>query len=229
MAVAFDAVGPGATGTISATSPLTWSHTCTGTNGALLVGVSFGQAGGSSGADTNTVTYNGVAMTRLGAVSSNNQTDGYVELYGLIAPATGANTVSVSHTTAGTVHHIVAGSVSFTGAASFGTAVTNFGSSTTPTVNVTGTTAGNMVVDACCDAQGLISSNQTLRWESAGSDANTAACNAGQSTAAAGGTITMSWAAPTDWWGIVAAEVIAAGGGAPTAPTLRVVRSNIRL
>lgn len=218
MAVAFDAVGPSAAGTIAAATPLTWSHTCTGSDRALLVGVSVGQL--PVGGLTLTVTYNSVAMTQLGTVASNNNTDGYVVLFGLLAPASGANTVSVGWT-GGTPHHVIGGSVSLTGVASFGTAVTAFGASATPAVTVSGTTAGNMVVDVVCAAVAVGASTQTKRWGLT-SDTTNAACNAAQATAAAGGSVTMQYSITSDWWGIVAVEAVAAAGGPPPTPPLSV-------
>src|SRR6266542_3917316 len=114
MAVAFDAVGPSSAGTAVNATSLSWSHTCTGSSRLLTVSVSIGLAD-----DTNSavaVTYNGVAMTAAGAqVHSGGLTAGYVQLFYLAAPATGANTVIVSHTVSGSasVADIVSGSVSF--------------------------------------------------------------------------------------------------------------------
>jgi len=71
---------------------LTYSHTCTGSNRILLVGV--GLSGETD--DVTGVTYNGVAMTRIGfdGNSASQAVSSY--LYYLIAPATGANNVVVS-------------------------------------------------------------------------------------------------------------------------------------
>lgn len=219
MVVAFDAVGPGSggggtTASAGATSA-TWSHTCTGSNRALVVGVAIGLGG----AGTTTCTYNSVAMTSLGLIASNNQTSGYCQLFGLINPASGANTVAITTTTAS----IAGGSVSFTGAGSFGTAVTAAGAGT-PSVAVTGTTSGNMVVDVACNGAAITSSNQTQRWLR-NNNLDTAAGNGASSTAAAGGSITMSYVTTADWWGIVAVEVLAATVSvAPPYPGLLVSR-----
>lgn len=102
MAINFDI----STGTaVSATNPLTWSHTCTGSDLILWVTVYRGVAGTISG-----VTYNGVSMTNVSSLAVVAQE---VSLWYLIAPATGSNTVSV--TGSGTAQ-IGGVSASYTGA-----------------------------------------------------------------------------------------------------------------
>ncbi len=220
MAVAFDAVGPsssggGTVGSATATSA-SWSHTCTGSNLVLVVGLAIGITGTGS----SSVTYNGVSMTSLGAVNSNNATAGYCQLFGLVNPASGANTVAITTSPAGS---ITGGSLSFTGASGVGTAVTAFGSSTAPSVAVTGTTSGNVVADVVSNGSTIASSNQTLRWLLDNNN-DTAAGHGAGSTAAAGGSVTMSYSVTSDWWGMVAVEVLAA---APIPPSTSLVVSQI--
>ena len=87
--IAFDAASN--SGYQAATSTASWSHTCTGSSRYLLVGVSM-----LSLAQTVTgITYNGVALTFLG---SQNSVTGAArtELWGLVAPASGTNTIAVT-------------------------------------------------------------------------------------------------------------------------------------
>jgi len=86
MAIATDAAAKSFT---NSGSSLTYSHTCTGSNLYLLVGVWVGGGNTISG-----VTYNGVAMTQLGTANASNSRKPY--LFGLANPATGANNVVVS-------------------------------------------------------------------------------------------------------------------------------------
>lgn len=104
MAIAYDSSSSGFVGTASS---LTYSHTCTGTDGLLLVYAlsNSGAAGTITG-----VTYNGVAMTMVVEFSTGS---GPFSVWYLNNPATGANNVVVS-ADRGT-NAIGSGSVSYTG------------------------------------------------------------------------------------------------------------------
>lgn len=127
--MAFDAV---ASGVGSGAGPFTYLHTCSGSNRALFVKVSYYDSGDS----VSVVSYNSVAMTFVpGSKVSNGQYT--VEWYYLVNPATGSNTVSVTMT--GSVFDIGVTSISFTDAhqtTPYGTPVTGTGTSTTPSVTV---------------------------------------------------------------------------------------------
>lgn len=87
MAIAFDATG---TGVVDPGASLTYSHVCTGSERYLLVGIK-----GSSTSDTITgCTYATVAMTLLRKAQITGSRWAYV--FGLFAPASGANDVVVS-------------------------------------------------------------------------------------------------------------------------------------
>lgn len=111
MAIALDSANAGQ-GYGAATS-FTRSHTCSGDNRILLVGVWQG-----SNSDLVTgVTYAGVAMTRVDVQALASGGNGHTYLYYLIAPATGANNivVSLSSSINGSIQ-----AVSYTGAAQSG-------------------------------------------------------------------------------------------------------------
>jgi hypothetical protein len=84
MAIAFDAPSETFSNSIQT---LNWFHTCSGSDRILWVGVMT-----SSTRSVSSVTYNGVALTSL-TRSAGGQP---VQLWYLIAPATGTNTISVS-------------------------------------------------------------------------------------------------------------------------------------
>jgi hypothetical protein len=93
MAIAYDASSGG---TALPDTSVTWSHTCTGSDLILVVGIS--QAGNYEDKVTG-VTYNGVAMTRLatdGYVFTSGAYNRAVYLYYLVGPATGAHNIVVS-------------------------------------------------------------------------------------------------------------------------------------
>src|SRR2546422_2057074 len=93
-----------------ATSSKTWLHTTSGTNRALLVGVSW-----SNGVTPTSVTYAGTAMTSIGSVF--NGTSARVQLFYLLEsalPASGtSNTVSV--TLSSNAGQLVVGAVTLRG------------------------------------------------------------------------------------------------------------------
>ncbi len=214
MAVAFDAVGPSSTGTGTAgTTNITWSHTCSGSDRLLVVGVAFSQT--DTGV-TTTVTYNGVSMTSLGKAHTNNQTSGFVELFYLVAPATGTNTVSYTASTSG---DLGGGSVSFTGVdqtTPVANTATNFGTGTSVSLSVTNT-SGNMVVDAMASGSDIFSSSQTIRWNLFLNN-NGAAGNSAQSTSTSTGSVSMGYTIASDWWGIIGTSVQAVSA-VPTVTT----------
>ena len=84
----------------------TWSHTCSGDNRILFVGVMA-----LSGDYITGVTYNGVSMTLI--AKNNPGTAERMYLYVLVNPASGANNVVASSTTS---DYLYAGSASYTGA-----------------------------------------------------------------------------------------------------------------
>ena len=102
MAIALDTATDSGASQYTGASPLTFSHTCTGTNLILFVCVRSG-----SGSAPSAVTYNGVSLTQI-----NSRTDGSTDsLWYLINPATGSNTVSISFSAT----NIIACAVSYTG------------------------------------------------------------------------------------------------------------------
>lgn len=91
MAIAFDtSVSSGAA---TSTSPLTFSHTCTGSNLILFVGT-LGPV--SSTDDITSMTYNGAAMTKVTSIQA--PSDRLNGLWYLIAPATGAHNIIITFT-----------------------------------------------------------------------------------------------------------------------------------
>ncbi|MBZ5512377.1 MAG: polysaccharide deacetylase family protein, partial [Acidobacteriia bacterium] len=211
--VAFDAVGPSAGGaSVASGSSLSWNHTvgANGMNLLLMVGVAVGAMPDTG--HSLAVTYNSVPMTSVGIVHSNNQTYGYVQLFYLTAPAVGTYPVQV--TLSGGTASLEAGSVSFTGVdptTPVRNIATSFGSGVSPKVTVT-STPGDMVVDALVTGcNGTITSGKTLRWLKQVNCA-TAGGNGAQSTAAGASSVTMGYTVPSDSWGMIGADIVAAGG-----------------
>ena len=104
MAIAFDAAARTDAGANQTTA--TVSHTCTGSDRILFV-----QAISNDDGDTVTgVTYNGVAMTKIGSsvgVPPAGSSSNFLSMWYLIAPATGANNVVVTRSTSPATNIIV--------------------------------------------------------------------------------------------------------------------------
>lgn|GEM_PF-1755049 len=221
MAVAFDAVGPDANGSdVNGAATLSWNHTCSGSNRLLVVSVAVGVVSPDTGVSISSVTYNGVSMTAVTTpVHSSGQDAGFVQMFYLVAPATGTNTVAVTVST--TVDAITAGSVSFTGvdqSTPLTNTATNIGpggaGSTTASVSVT-TQTGDMVIDGMCCGGGFgTGSTQTNRWLRFNNTTTGAGC-AASSTATGSGSVTMSYNISQDWWGIIGTNVSAAAAPPP--------------
>ena len=94
MAVAFDN-STASEFNNSLRSSHTFSHTCTGSDLVLLVGVgSFNSTGGTK---VSGITYGGVSMNLVGTLEIQENT--YIDLYKLVGPSTGANNVVISYST----------------------------------------------------------------------------------------------------------------------------------
>jgi len=134
MAIALDAVAKSIEQT--STTNFTFSHTCTGSDLCLVVAVA------SSANPATSATYNGVSMTAVAAATTLNGL--YIRHFYLVAPATGANTVSITFSSAAGVAYGL--SASFTGVdqsspidatstGSTGTSNTGMGDSVTTVAN----------------------------------------------------------------------------------------------
>ena len=128
--VAFDAVAAGGFTGNSGSNPLTttWTHTPVGTPAAGLVLASYESTGSTN---TMTATWGGISMTSLGKVNAYgsffsfpNTYYFYVEVFGLLKPPTGAQTISVSQSGSGT-KYLGANSVTYLGVQGFGPAATS--------------------------------------------------------------------------------------------------------
>jgi len=215
-AVAVDSVGPSAAGiAVAGGSSLTWSHTvtATGQNLALVVGVAVGTLSDDSVLSLS-VTYNGTPMPSVAKVHDNNQNVGFIQMFCLTAPATGAKTVSV--TLSGGTADIIGGSVSFTGvnqttpcrnAVTFAPSGTGQNSSISATVT---SVVGDMVIDMVGTGGNISTSTQTLRWMKNVSN-GTGGSNGAQSTVQGAPSVTVGYSGSADYWSIIGMDIASAG------------------
>jgi hypothetical protein len=118
--------------------------------------------------------------------------------------------VSVGFT--GSPRVITAGSISFTGVdqqTPYQNLTSLGGDGATAKVSVTSAT-GNMVVSALSSGCTIESSAQSVGWYR-NEDCNNAGDNGAQSAAAGAPTVNLSYSVASDWWGMIAADVRAAG------------------
>ncbi|MFQ5858700.1 MAG: hypothetical protein ACE5LU_24120 [Anaerolineae bacterium] len=139
--IAFDAAGSVVQNSTAAS--FTWSHTVSGSNRMLVVGVSIRNQQNET---VSGVTYAGTPLTFVGTRS--NETSARIEIWQLVAPAVGTDNVVV---TLSAPAKIIGGAISLTGvdqttpiAASAFTA----GSSTNPTINLSNVATSAWVIDA---------------------------------------------------------------------------------
>lgn len=178
----------------TAASTYSWSHTCTGSNRYLTVGISMLSVAGSS---VSSITYNGVALSLIKAQAS---VSGAVraELWGLIAPASGSNTIAV---TLSASLDSIGGAVSFTGVhqvspyegANSATA-TNVGAADA-TVDVTTVSVNDVCIDvvASDDTAITVGTGQTSQNNVTGTLGSGAMSTEGPKNPS--GAVTMSWTA----------------------------------
>lgn len=132
-APALDATTTNISAGFQSTVTKTWTHACAGSNRLLVLCAALWQDVGGSGTIT-AASYNGVAMAQAVALTNSNIRS---EIWYLVAPAAGANTVSVTVT--GDTDAIKLSASSFTGIAQ---------TSTLDVVNsATGSTADPSVTD----------------------------------------------------------------------------------
>ena len=214
--IAFDAASSSSGDNVT---NLTWAHTVTalGSNRILIVGVSI------RGIDAvSTVTYAGTPLTLVGAQNETTNDNARVEIWRLVAPATGANNIVVDFG-AGNNTRFVGGAVSLTGVdqttpidAAFAGA---FGNILTPSVTVTTVTNNAWVIDTLAARNAptaIVGAGQTQRWNTSIATRITGAGSTeGPKTPA--GAVTMSWtlSAARDW--AIGSVAIRPAGGTPSA------------
>jgi hypothetical protein len=216
MSVTFDATSNGTSHQLTPTSPQTLTSVITiGTAGGIaLVGIALGNIATSN---ITAVTLGGSTVTKLISRESFDTTAGGAWLGQIIGLSTGAKNLVVTFTGAPT--SLVVGAVSLLGqdaVTPLGTAVAAAGNSANPSVDVTDSAVGDMIVDvmAMGSTGAGTTHNKTLRWDDP-FDGGSGAGHAAQASAAgASGTVTMTYTCPFgDLWSICAVTVKQATGG----------------
>lgn len=208
MPVTFDAVGGGniANNSFNPNINITWTHTCSGANRAVIVAFSSRCGGQTPSGQTRTVTYDGAAMTLLATITYGS--DEFTEIYGLLNPPTGAKTVSVTVGNGSNTGRALAGSsTSWNNVASFGATATNSGTGTTASLSSMASAVNEIVAQAFGVVSASFTSySQTQRYNGQSGDAF-ARCLIGDVAGAS--TVSFSSAISTSAaWGAVAARLL---------------------
>lgn len=180
---------------------LTWAHAVNGSNRSLLVYVST-DAGSTQANTVTSVTYNGTALTLVGASLADESGAGKVrlELWSLINPPTGTYNVQV---VANDIGHIACTAISLTGVEPYAPEVvatnTLFTDGTVYTHSADSATSGAMVLGASAhnlESSMSITTGGTLLATVASTDSGGGnRMSLAQSTTAAPATHTFSWTA----------------------------------
>lgn len=217
MAIAFDA----ATVQTFTGGNQSFSHTTAGTNRYIFI---TAQDDRDMDVGDGDVSYNSVNVPRV-ALYDDGGNRPTMRVFGLVAPASGANTVSITVNAdpKNQANSMVTSWTDVDQTTPIGTFSTATGAATPATVDVTGTTSGNFVVDFMTQedpgADPTVGASQTARVISGATGDE---MESGVSNEAAGGTITMSWGVSLATWvtGAVELNEAAAGGGGTTIPVL---------
>jgi VCBS repeat-containing protein len=213
LAVAVDSTSVGSIPPGSASD--TFSHTTSGSDRLLLVGISFGQDNGET---VTSVTHNGTNLTKLGSIDNSDNASARVEIWSLVAPTTGTHNVVVNLSG---VSHIgaVIGAISFTGveqSAPLGAFAGAQGNSNAPSVTVT--SAANELVFGIAAYEDSNSADftegagQTEQWNLFQAKANGTA-----STEAGAASVVSSWTIPSSFkWAAAGVSVKPVINSAPT-------------
>lgn len=219
MAIAFDTATDTSVATGTPTSH-TVSHTCTGADLVLLVGVSVATPSGSVTGTTVTATYNGVSMTEIrsgtttGALLQTSSASAGSCLFYLLDPATGANNVVVTLSTGEA--EILVGTASYTGvdAVENGTSTTSNGAANSPELSVTSAT--NDLVFAHATHGDTISgggTGTTRRYNETTNNASSGGNISGGEEAGAASVSISFTSGVNDHWTLIGLNLSAAGGG----------------
>lgn len=211
MAIAYDATSGAARAWVTSDSFL---HTCTGDDRLLLVWVFFDRGNGIY--NVSSMTYAGAALSLHASVQDGTRS---WELWRLVGPASGTNTLSATYNNTGPTAKVLIRALSYTGVDSdlpLGSVTSNSNSVGTTASVVVSSASGEVVADCVwvfSSGQNIVvGANQTSRAEV---DSATIGYGAlGWSDEAGAASVTMSWTLSTDAWHIIGVPIKPAGGAA---------------
>jgi hypothetical protein len=203
-------------------NPFTFSHTTSGSDRLLLVSVASQPNDDDGIVEVITgMTYGGQPMTLVGAQSQTDNAS--IEIWRLVNPPTGPNTVSITFNDAFddpvNEEGASAGAVSFTGVhqgTPLGTFASAAASGVTPMSVTVSSAVGELVFDTVArkGAAVTVDPSQTEQWNLC-TDGGCSNVGGGASTQAGAASVTMSWTPDNDRWAIGAVPIKPAAVGPP--------------
>lgn len=206
---------------------LTYSLTV-GSNSNRALGV-FVTVAGSSGAQQpqiSSVTYAGVSLSQK-AHANGNGGNFYTDLWTLpdgTQPTTGTNNVVITLASALNVSSeasMESGAFSVYNVSqsqTWTTVASSTGNSTTASLTLGSSGSSDLVVAEVCNGTGIISTSQTLQYQTPAASFN--ACASSEGDTAAGNTTNLSWSVNSDYWIATAGAFKAYSGTSPATTTV---------
>ena len=201
---------------VAGVTTVSWTHeTGAGANRALFVGVSTSTTTLPVGVPTErvaSVTYNGIALTRVGTAISLNSLN-TSEIFRLVNPPSGANTVQVTLASVPIignpfVNYVVGGAISLAGVSQGipnGAFFSSAGTNDSPTVIVTDSAVGDLVLDTLAVSPSAVfiapGAGQIERWDGQVFFGNAFDIGAGSTEFVTSTPTTSNWimSAPDNW------------------------------
>jgi hypothetical protein len=199
-------------------SALTWTQTVgTGDDRALLVAAAVGTSDdtGCSAVATD----DGARMSALATIHTDSKHAGYLAVWGLANPPSGADTIAVTvhGCSAGTPLELSGGAESFTGVSQgdpFGPARTAYGNGGTASARVAAASPDDLIASFVADGSGDESARSpaTTRFVRDVDLSSGAGNSAGATSPAAGSPVTVAWSMYSDYWGEAVVDIHHATG-----------------
>ena len=229
MTVTIDTIGAGNNSAFGATT-YSWAHTVGASATDLVVSVVFGNISANPPNSLLTCKIGTTTVPSVGAVWSNNQIiAGFVQMFVLHNPPTGAQTITITSTVAFDVNDNKSGgnSITFNGSlGGIGSVVTAFGSATPMSIVLPSTTSGDICVVGFTSGTGgsTTGASGTVQWDMFAVGANGSTDSTLMTQASTGSAETLTCGFPDDWWSAVAFEMLAAGvTPTPATPSIPVI------
>ncbi|RYD68665.1 MAG: DUF11 domain-containing protein, partial [Verrucomicrobiaceae bacterium] len=196
---------------IGSTASVSMSHTVSGTNRLLLVAVNQ-EDDGTAGMTINSVTFNGVALTRVSRIASSQEA--IADLWSLVNPPAGTANVVVNMSNFSNADALHVAATTFTGVSQttpLGTAVTAAAATTPMTITAGGATGDLVFVTGAVDDSRTATPTGTAAtalWNANAGGTGDGVRSVGSTRAGNGSTAAFAWTlSAADGWAALAVPI----------------------